>query len=71
MVSGENLSRSQMVYDKAIYRFFARVEQSFGQLKKQFHALHNGLSYVYRITNDFDKCANLKFSGTALSVRAH
>ncbi|EYB87285.1 hypothetical protein Y032_0265g636 [Ancylostoma ceylanicum] len=38
--AGSNLDQQQRNYNKAICKFRSCVEQSFGQLKRQFHALH-------------------------------
>ncbi|KIH52756.1 hypothetical protein ANCDUO_17136 [Ancylostoma duodenale] len=43
------LRKSQLAYNKAMLRFRACVEQSFDQLKRQFHALHKRLRYVYSL----------------------
>ncbi|KIH57280.1 hypothetical protein ANCDUO_12530 [Ancylostoma duodenale] len=38
--AGSNLDSQHRNYNKAICKFRSCVEQSFGQLKRQFHALH-------------------------------
>ncbi|KAL6724102.1 hypothetical protein Aduo_019031 [Ancylostoma duodenale] len=45
IVNSRDPTRSQAAYNKALCCFGAHVEQAFGYLKRQFHALQAGLRY--------------------------